>query len=273
MKRSMVVLGLAATLTAAPAAAQSASGDDGERDFCPTRPSLGSSACITLPGRVTIETGIADWTIDKQPDEREDTVLLGDTLARIGLTNTLEAQVGWTPYGHVRTRDRMTGAIEKEEGVGDLSLGARWNLRNPDGKGFAVALQPAITLPTGGHAIGSGTWGAELVVPVTYELTDSLQVALSPEVDAEPDEDRAGRHLRYGSVVTFSLDVSKQVTVNAELSDFRDHDPEGHETELVAATSIGWQPVKDLQLDAGINIGLNRASPDAEPYFGISHRF
>lgn len=273
MRLAPLGLGLATLLLPFAALAQSTDGGTGERDFCPTRPSLGSSACITLPGRVTLETGIADWTIDKQADERQDTVVLGDTLARIGLSDTLEAQVEWTPYGHVRTRDRATGGIEREEGTGDVSLGARWNLRNPDGKGFAFALQPAITLPTGGHAIGAGAWGAVLVVPVTYEITDALQVALSPEVDAEPDEDRHGRHLRYGSVLTLSYDLGQQVTVNAELSDFRDRDPQEHETELLAATSVGWQPVRDLQLDAGVNIGLNRASPDAEPYFGISHRF
>lgn len=265
---------LSVAMLALPGAAlaQSAPGED-QRDFCPTRPSLGSSACITLPGRVTLETGIADWTLDEQRQARTDTIILGDTLARIGLTDTLEAQVEWTPYGRVRTRDRVTGAVERQRGIGDLSLGARWNLRHPDGKGLSFGLQPTLTLPTGGHAVGEGTWGSELVIPVTYELTDKVQLALSPEVDAEPDEDRSGRHLRYGSVVTLSLDLSKQVTVNAELSDFRDRDPASHETELLAAVSAGWQPVTDLQFDTGVNIGLNRTSPDIEPYIGISHRF
>jgi len=34
-----------------------------------------------------------------------------------------------------------------------------------------------------------------------------------------------------------------------------------------------WLADNDTQLDGGVNLGLNRATPDVEIYFGMSRRF
>jgi hypothetical protein len=34
-----------------------------------------------------------------------------------------------------------------------------------------------------------------------------------------------------------------------------------------------WLADNDMQLDGGLNIGLNRATPDLEIYLGVSRRF
>lgn len=100
----------------------------GERDLCADRPGLGTPACTVEPGRVVLELGLADWTRERDSSERVDTIVAGDTLARFGLTDHLEAQVGWTGYGHVRTHDLATGAVDRMSGTGDVTLALR---RNP----------------------------------------------------------------------------------------------------------------------------------------------
>jgi hypothetical protein len=67
--------------------------------------------------------------------------------------------------------------------------------------------------------------------------------------------------------------MSDSVNVDLEMSAFRDDDPAGHTTELLASASVAWQPESNLQLDAGGAAGLNRASPDAQLYLGVSRRF
>ncbi|MEA3008657.1 MAG: hypothetical protein QOJ91_349, partial [Sphingomonadales bacterium] len=136
-------------------AASSAQAED-LRDFCPDRPGLGTPPCTMDPGHFDIEAGLVDWTLDRTPDLRTDTIEAGQLLVRIGLTDSLEAQLGWTAFGHVRTRDRLTGSVDHASGVGDLTVALRQNLKNPDGSGFSVALMPYATLPTGGQAIGAG---------------------------------------------------------------------------------------------------------------------
>ena len=50
-------------------------------------------------------------------------------------------------------------------------------------------------------------------------------------------------------------------------------DPAGtqrqYSADIAAALGLG----RDTQLDAGINFGLNRATPGVAPYIGVSHRF
>jgi hypothetical protein len=220
-----------------------------------------------------LETGLVDWTRDSQPDSMTDTILAGDLLLRLGLGDTLEAQLGWTAYGHVRTWDRATGLVTRRTSTGDISLALRQNLLHPDGSHTALAVMPFVTLPTGGAAIGTGSWTAGMLVPVSFELPAGLALALTPEVDDAADQNDDHHHLAFGSVIGLSGSLTPQISATAELSGFRDEDPAGHRTEYLAGVSLTWQPRDDLQLDMGANLGLDRAAPGTELYFGIARRF
>ncbi len=253
MTKALLLLGL----LAAPAWAQA----DGPR-FCPNRPSLGESGCTTEPGHVQFEISALDWTRDEDASQREDTVLIGDLQARFGLTPTAEIQVAWTPYGHDRTRDKATGQIDRAGRVGDVQIGLRQNLKNPDGKGLSFAIEPSVTLPVGRQPIGAGTWGAGLVVPVTYDVSDKLNLQLTSEVDAQPDEDGAGRHLLLNEVLGLGYELTDGLTAVGEMQVTRDDDPGGHQTRVFAAGSLAWQPTKRTQLDILVGAGLDRDAPD-----------
>jgi hypothetical protein len=242
------------------------------RDFCPDRPGLGTPPCTIDAGHFDIELGIADWTLDRTPGSRTDTIEAGQLLVRVGLTDSLEAQIGWTVFGHVRTRDRSTGSVESASGVGDLTLALRQNLMNPDGSGLSLAVMPFATVPTGGSAIGAGEWSAGLLVPLSYELGEGVQIGLTGQVQAAADEDRDGRHLAYGGVAGLSVPLSDAVGATFEIAATRDDDPSGHSTEWLAGLSAGWMANDDLQLDAGANFGLHGAA-DVQLYLGISRRF
>lgn len=242
-----------------------------ERELCPDRPGLGTPACTVDRGRVQVETALIDWTLDKGAGSRTDTILVGDTLVRVGISDAIELQLGWTPYGY--TRERTGGATDRASRVGDVMVGAKVNLHNPDGSGFSAALLPFATLPTGRQPIGAGDWGAGLVMPLSYELSNALSLQLTPEVDAAVDEDGAGRHLAYGGVLGLGIDLSKQVSTTLEVQVTRDRDPAGHSTEAYGALSFAYQPSDNLQLDIGSSRGLNHASSDVELYAGISKRF
>lgn len=262
MKRMMYL----AALIAAPAAAQ-------ERDFCADRPGLGTPPCTVAPGKLLVEVGLGDWTLDRTPATRTDTVLVGDALARIGVTDHAEIRIGWTAFGHSRERDRSTGAIDRSSGVGDVTLALNRNLVSSDGSGTSVSILPFVTLPTGGAAIGAGDWGAGVLIPASFAMSPSVAITLTPEVDAAVDQDRHGRHLAYGSVVGLGITLSDAVSAGLETQLIRDRDPGGHTTQALAGLSLGWQPGKDVQFDLGANLGLNHATPDVGVYLGVARRF
>ena len=148
----MLVGMLVGLLAATPALAR---GEPAERDYCPTRPGLGTAPCTIAPGRVSVETALADRTLERDGDDRTDTVLFGDSLVRVGLTDTIEAQIGWTPYGLVRARSG--GTVDRAGRTGDVTLGVKASLANPDGGKLSAAIQPYATLPVGRAPVGLPT--------------------------------------------------------------------------------------------------------------------
>jgi Putative MetA-pathway of phenol degradation len=240
------------------------------RDFCASRPGLGTPACTVDPGHVVVEIGLTDWTLEQDADQRTDTLLFGDTLVRVGLDDRTEVQVGWTPYGHVRTRDKASGLVTRAGSTGDVTLGLRRSLSGPDGP---VAIQPFVILPVGGSAIGAGDWGAGVIVPIGFDLGHDIQLALSPEIDAAVNESGSGRHLSYGSVIGLSAPLARGLSGAIEFQAVRDEEPTGSATQALASLSLAWLIDPNTQLDVGGVAGLNRDSPDAEVYFGIARRF
>jgi len=264
VKRALIGVALASLGLSGAAAAQ-------EREYCPDRPGIDTPACTIAPGRISVETALADWTRDDQPGSREDNILFGDTLVRVGVSDTIEARIGFTPFGHDRMRD-STG-VESVDGIGDVSLGIKANLLHPDGSDLSVSVLPFVTLPVGRSSIGAGDWGAGFLVPVTYELSDAVSLDLTPEIDAAVDEDGNGRHLAYSATAGLSVKVSKAFTLTGELQALRDDDPDQHATQGVAALSLAWMANDDLQFDILGAAGLTADTPDARLYAGISRRF
>ena len=236
--------------------------------FCPNRPSLGASGCTTLPGQVQVEMSGVDWTRDRKDGAQSDTLLYGDVVARIGVSRNAEVQIGWTPYGAVRTRALATGAASRIGGTGDVTLGFRGALSHPDGKGLSAAVQPYVTLPVGGQAIGAGDWSAGMVLPVYYEIDDRWSIDFTGQAAAKADQDRHGRHVDVSGVVGLGYALSDAVTAVAELSAERDDDPTGATTQTLAAVSLAWQPTKRTQIDLLLVGGLNDAAPDARVVLG-----
>ena len=243
------------------------------RDYCPDRPGLNTPACITDRGHLSVETSLADWTRDKMPDQVQDTVLVGDLLLRYGISDRIEAQLGWTPLGLVRTRDRMDGSVRHQDRMGDVLVGFKANLLHPDGEGVALAVLPSATLPVGRTPVGAGDWSAGVRVPFSVKVSELMTVSATPEVDAEVNESGDGRHLRFGSAAGVQFELKKNLHYGIGAEVMRDRDPESHATLARASTSIAWQPQQALQLDAGVVAGLNHDSPRVELYVGVSRRF
>src|SRR5436305_11360031 len=202
------------------------------RDLCPDRPGLGTPPCTMDPGHVQLELGLGDWTLTRQGGDREDDLATGDLLVRYGLGSNLEMQVGWTAYTHIRTR---TGnAVTHQAGAGDVRIALRRNLHNPDGSGFSLAVMPYVSLPTGHDGIGAGDWGAGLLVPINYTLSNGPTLALTAEGDAAPDADGSGRYVAYRAVVGLGMKLIVKLFGTAELMVACDEDPAGHSSQALA---------------------------------------
>ncbi|WEK01900.1 MAG: transporter [Candidatus Sphingomonas phytovorans] len=259
---------LAAALLLLPGAAYAE-----DRDYCPARPGLDTPPCTIAPGHVSVEVGLADWTRADTAASRNDTILIGDILVRVGLTDSIEAEVGLTSFGRSRTRDKSSGGIDSADRAGDALLGLKANLHHPDGSGFSVAVEPFVTIPVGRPPIGAGDWGAGVLVPLSVDLGHKLSLQFTPEADAAVNQDGAGRHFAVSGTVGLGVGISDTVNGTIEFQELRDEDPSGRTMQSLASVSVAWMRRGDWQFDIGTAVGLNRDAPDAELYAGVSHRF
>lgn len=243
------------------------------RDLCADRPGLDTPACTVDPGHIQIEAALADWTHDKDPDTRTNTLISGDVLARFGIGQTTELRLGWTAYGRQREKDLSSGAIETMHRSGDATLGIKQNLMSPDGEGFSVAVLPSVTLPVGKAPIGNGTWSAGLILPISWQVSPDIHIQLTPEADAAANESGQGRHLAIGTTAGIDFALTKALDLDLEVQAIRDRDPSGDATTALAGASFAYQIGSDWQIDVGGVAGLNRSSPDIEAYCGIVRRF
>lgn len=219
------------------------------------RPSFGVGTQAIPVGRFQAEFGytVAD-------DEDATSHAIPHTLLRVGVVRGVEARLS-TPG--------FVAAEGAEDGVGDLLVGARFEVRPQDGAVPELAIQPSISLPTG-DASGTDSFNPELVVPMAWSLDDvtslnanvGLQVR-TLDVDRETD-------LVLSTSVLLGHALTDSVSVFAEYFAIYPERVTGQHALDFGAAYL-WGP--DLQLDAAVGFGLNDAAGDVFATFGFSSRF
>lgn len=273
MVAAMAVVGaLGASL---PASAQSTIPSPAPvRDFCADRPGKGTPACILDTGHWQVELGLFDGARQSSNGVKIESWDAGDTVLRYGLTETTELEFGLTSYLREKTTDRVAGTSETVDGVGDLSVGFRHSLANPDGSGLSVALVGFFTAPTGSRDVRAEGFEGGVILPVSVPLNDDWDLSLSPEVDVVIDADGEGRHAAYTMVAGVGRSYG-QWALGAELYVSRDDDPAEATTQSTFDLTAVWSPpmLAASQIDFGLNFGLNDDSPDVEFGVGLARLF
>lgn len=158
--------------------------------------------------------------------------------------------------------------------MGDLSVGFRHSLANPDGSGVSVALAGFLTAPTGARALRADGFEGGVVLPISLPLDDDWSLSLSPGIDVVADSDGEGRHAAYAMVAGLGRSWG-QWALGGELWVSRDDDPLEAVTQSTFDLTAVWTPpsMPDAQIDFGLNFGLNDDSPDVEFGVGVARRF
>ncbi|HEY2178415.1 MAG TPA: transporter [Caulobacteraceae bacterium] len=260
----LVVLAGAAVAGDAPAAAPEM------QPICADRPTKSNGPCTVDAGHFQVEADIVNATFMHEGGVTADTWLILNPTLKYGLTSNLDIEASIAPVDILRTRD-AAGVTSTQTGIGDLFLRAKYEFLNKPS--FQAALIPYIKAPTASRGLGNGAVEGGLLLPMNIKLSSSLSLALQPEVDNFENAAGDGHHLATSEDVNLGLSLPHNVTVFAELWGQWDFDPAGtvrqYSADIAAALGLG----RDTQLDAGINFGLNRATPGFAPYIGIAHRF
>ena len=249
--------------------------DDKLGQICSDRPTKSNNPCTVPAGHWQVETDLIDGAFQHTAGVTTDTILYASSNVKLGLTPDVDAELNITPaqteiiHDHVgRTDDTLTG-------FGDMVARVKWNFLGADGGPVSIALSPFIKLPTARQGIGDGAVEEGLLIPVQINLPASFTFGFNGEIDALKNDNDTGRHANYVATVSLAHPVTKTVTGSVELWSDVNADPAGVVREYSFDLALAWIPaaMPSLQLDGGVNIGLNDATPGAQVYVGVSRRF
>ena len=280
------LLALSATLkagTPAPAAAPTQdksqynlfnpTPEDQLRDFDTDRPDRANSARTLDAGHFPIESGLAAYSRDTRTFDgtHSSSWTLGDTTLRIGLTNWAELQLGIPFYGNSRTSDPVAHSVQRDHGIGDLSITTIANLWGNDSKETAGGLQFSVKTPTASRGMGNGKVEGEALflflahLPGDFDLSYNIGSAISAS-------DGGGYHADIINAISASHEIVGPLSAFAE---FYSAVPTNATREWEGSIDVGLLCMigKNVQLDAGLNIGVTRGADDLTAYFGVSVRF
>jgi hypothetical protein len=245
-------------LTTLPASAQTLG------PVCPDRPGKGTSPCTVEAGHAQVELGLFDESTQRRSGVTTDTGNAGSVLAKYGVAGGFDLEAGMALFQFQRT----TGTATKQ-GIGDLLLRAKY--ARADGA-LSFGLDPYVKLPTAGGGLGNNHVEGGLVAPIAYDLGAGWSLSATPEADWLLNGSGSSYHGQLVGVAGLGKSLGA-VTLGAEVWSSQNLDPTGTVSQYSADVDAAWLVNNDTQLDAGANLGLNRATPDLEVYVGVSRRF
>ena len=277
------ITGLAAALilsaVAAPAMAQNGGAPIADAPvlkasdpaLCTDRPTKSNSVCTVPTGKLQIETDLPNWTRNDDGGVRTDVILYANPFVKYGLGPNTDVEVNWAPY--VTARTRGGGSVDTLRGVGDVYVRVKQRLTDPSGK-LQVGVIPFVKAPTAKRGIGNREWEVGVALPIQYSLPGGWTLTTGPEIDLLANSTNSNhRHVQLIGTANVAKALSSTVTAYAEFWTAQNFDPAGTIHQYSADVALAWLVQPKLQLDIGGNFGLNRQTPDAQLYLGVSTRF
>ena len=242
------------------------------RGFATDRPTKSNSPITVDAGHFQYETDLFNYMHSNAGGVSTRTYQAFDPVVKVGLTNNTDLELQFNGYQWVHEKDPGTGApLLDAQGAGDLYLRLKVNLFGNEG-GAALALIPYVKFPTASRTIGNGATEGGVIAPFTYPLPLGLTLLLESEVDVLRNAADGGHHFSFTQLVNLSHPVGTRVTVYAELFSALGTDARTPPVYTFDA-AVAWLVTPTLQLDAGVNVGLNRDAPNLQLYTGLSQRF
>ncbi|MBI2756729.1 MAG: transporter [Chloroflexi bacterium] len=247
------------------------------REMSTDRPDTTESAFTVDAGHIQVELSLADFTYDRRNNDRQTrrTLAVAPMLLKVGLLNNVDLQLGLAPYTSHSTTDHALGTSGAVDGFVDTVVRLKVNLWGNDAfweGGTALAVMPYVTFPTASDGLGAGAMEGGVIVPFAAALPGGFDLGAMVQFDLARSaaDDRYVVDLIH--TVTMGHELIGDLAGYVEYAGFANlsHD-EGYRGYFDAG--LTYALTRDVQLDAGVRVGLTRAADDVGLFLGASVRF
>jgi len=237
--------------------------------ICTDRPTKSNFACTVPKGKWQVESDLYNYSRLTADGVTTEAQLFTSPVLKYGISDSADVNIAWVPYARVTTE--AAGVRDTVDGVGDVVLRVKQRF-TPTDRQLQFSLIPYVKLPTAPRGIGNREWEGGVIAPTNLALPGSVTLTVVPSLDLLADADGSGRHVQLTGLVNIGKQIGR-TTLYGELWTSQNFDPAGTIRQYSADFAVAHLLNDELQIDVGGNFGLNKATPDAQLYVGISARW
>lgn len=242
------------------------------RELSTDRPDKTESPFTVDAGHVQLEMDLVSLTVDREGPERTRSTDIAPFNLKFGLTSDTDIQFVYGPYSVITTRDTLANTKDRSDGTGDLTIRIKRNLWGNDGGKTALAVMPFLKLPANSLPKLNNDIEGGVIVPLAIDLGNGFGLGLMTEVDWLKNATEGGYATSFINSATVSFDLCKDLGMYVEL--FTEQSTEsGADFIATFDTGLTYALGDNVQLDAGVNIGLTDAADDFNGFTGLSVRY
>ncbi|MEX8546561.1 MAG: transporter [Mucilaginibacter sp.] len=241
---------------------------DSLRSFDPDRPNITESPYTVDAGHIQYEADFLRYEYKTTEEGRQHAILYNYFNIKVGLSNSLAAQVLIQTYAHQQNEDLATHEKTADAGFGDLTIRLKKNFLGDDGN-ISLAVIPYLTFPTN-HYQDNSKYEGGIIVPIMFKLKNDWQLSLQVEGDRLKDDVGDGLHNQILQSVNIGHPIFNK-NLNGYLETYYEYDFKAHNINNYFDAALQYGISKSVMFDIGFNLGFQKAADHAF-FAGIAFR-
>lgn len=242
------------------------------RPLATDRPDRTESARSIPAGWVQVEANVVAWSRDREADAATRDLGVAQLNLKVGVLPNVDLQLVTEAWSRQTVHGPDGALLAKASGQGLIMGRVKVNLWGNDRGRTALAIMPFVGavrqdatpgVRVGRHAV------AGIILPFALDLGGDWSLGAQLEVDFANDVPGAWR-TTWAQSATIGRPIVGPLSGYVELFHASGG---GAPRELTADGGLTLGVTDDLQLDAGVNMGLSRGADDVNPFVGLAVRF
>lgn len=231
------------------------------REMSTDRPDVTESAYTVDAGHFQLETDLIKWVKNDQGGIRSVDRFYNLANLKLGLTNSTDFQVVINTYHENSINQTFASGAFFE----DITLRLKQNLWGNKGGKTALTAMPYLTIPLKEGGLEGG-----IIFPFVAEINSKINMGAQAQFALARNDVNDKYHAEILNSITFSRELAKNLEGFVET--FYNYSFENKNLEAYADAGLIISISDNVKLDAGTNLGLNKASSNV--YFvGLSFRY
>ncbi|TSD65044.1 transporter [Inquilinus sp. KBS0705] len=241
---------------------------DKMKDMETDRPDVTESAYTVEAGHFQVESDLVKQVRNKADGLKSMQSIFNLANFKLGLTEKTDIQLVIPTHVRNTTRHAITNElIDESAGFDDITLRVKYNIWGSGGGKSALAVLPFVSLPTSSFA-SNGVQGG-VTFPFALELNEKTSFGAQTTISfVKEDNNKYYTDMLYS--FTFGRSLFKKL--DGFVEGVSTYSPYAKKTDFYANGGLIFSATNNLNIDAGVNIGLNTGA-DKIFFLGFSFRY